>query len=90
MVKLVLMHKADSIYDDQPDQVYDFPRQYLKAMNEAVGDWIVYYEPVKAGQRGYFALALIDRIDPNPVVPGRYLARIRLAAFWRWTAMCRG
>ncbi|WP_374300679.1 HNH endonuclease [Paracoccus sp. (in: a-proteobacteria)] len=81
MVKLVLMHKADSIYDDQPDQVYDFPRQYLKAMNEAVGDWIVYYEPVKAGQRGYFALAVIDRIDPNPVVPGRYLARIRPGSF---------
>ncbi len=41
MGKLVLMHKADSIYEDEPDVVYDFPRSYLKAVQEAVGDWIV-------------------------------------------------
>ena len=57
MVKLVLLHKTHSIYDDEPDVRYDFPASYLKAMREAVGDWIVYYEPVKAGPRGYFAVA---------------------------------
>lgn len=81
MVKLVLMHKADSIYDDQPDQVYDFPRQYLKAMKEAVGDWIVYYEPMKAGPRGYFATAQIDRVIPKPRQDGRFLALIRPGSF---------
>ena len=30
MVKLVLLHKADSIYEDEPDVVYDFPRVYLR------------------------------------------------------------
>lgn len=30
MVKLVLMHKAGSIYEDEPEAVYDFPRAYLK------------------------------------------------------------
>lgn len=39
MVKLVLLHKANSIYEDEPDVVYDFPRSYLKAVEEAVGDW---------------------------------------------------
>ena len=81
MTKLVLMHKADSIYEDEPDAVYDFPRAYLKAVNEAVGDWIVYYEPVKAGPRGYFAVARIDRVIPKPGVEGRFLALIAPGTF---------
>ena len=76
MAKLVLLHKADSIYDDEPDVVYDFPRSYLKAVREAVGDWIIYYEPVKAGPRGYFAVARIDRVIPKPGAEGRFLAKI--------------
>ncbi|GAB1479255.1 HNH endonuclease [Paracoccaceae bacterium] len=77
MTKLVLLHKADSIYEDEPDVVYDFPKAYLKAMQEGTGDWAIYYEPVKAGQRGYFAVAKIDRIIPKPGLEGRYLAQIR-------------
>jgi len=81
MVKLVLMHKADSIYDDEPDKVYDFPRSYLKAVREAVGDWIVYYEPVKAGPKGYFAVAKIAEVIAKPGVEGRYLALIEPGTF---------
>ena len=64
----MLLHKADSIYDDEPDVVYDFPRSYLKAVQEAVGDWVIYYEPVKAGPRGYFAVAKIEQVIPKPGV----------------------
>lgn len=81
MVKLVLLHKADSIYDDEPDVVYDFPRTYLKAMREAVGDWVVYYEPVKAGPRGYFAVAQVQRVIPKPNVEGRFLALIEPGSY---------
>lgn len=81
MTKLVLLHKAGSIYDDEPDRVYDFPRAYLKAVADGVGDWIVYYEPVKAGQRGYFAAAKIDRVVPKPGVEGRFLALIAPGSF---------
>ncbi|WP_424932144.1 HNH endonuclease [Amaricoccus macauensis] len=81
MAKLVLLHKADSIYDDEPDVVYDFPRTYLKAVESAVGDWVVYYEPVKAGPRGYFAVAKISEIIPKPRTEGRYLARIEPGSF---------
>ncbi|WP_414898574.1 HNH endonuclease [Rhodovulum sp. YEN HP10] len=81
MVKLVLLHKADSIYEDEPDIVYDFPRPYLKAVEEAVGDWIVYYEPVKAGPRGYFAVAKIGRVIPKPGAEGRFLAMIASGSF---------
>ena len=81
MTKLVLLHKADSIYEDEPDTVYDFPKAYLKAMQEAVGDWVIYYEPVKAGPRGYFAVAKIERIIPKPQCEGRYLALIAPSSF---------
>lgn len=81
MGKLVLSHKADSIYDDEPDSVYDFPRQYLKAMTESVGDWIIYYEPVKAGPRGYFAVAKVGSVIAKPNVDGRYLALIEPGTF---------
>lgn len=81
MVKLVLLHKADSIYEDEPDVVYDFPRTYLKAVEAAVGDWVVYYEPVKAGRRGYFAVAKIERVIPKPGVEGRFLAMIEPGSF---------
>jgi putative restriction endonuclease len=81
MVKLVLMHKTDSIYEDEPDVVYDFPRSYLKAVTEAVGDWIIYYEPVKAGPRGYFAAAQISKVIPKPGVEGRFLALIAKGSY---------
>lgn len=81
MTKLVLLHKADSIYDDEPDRVYDFPRAYLKAVSEAVGDWVIYYEPVKAGPRGYFAVAKLQRVIPKPGVEGRFLALVEPGSF---------
>ena len=81
MVKLVLLHKANSIYEDEPDVVYDFPRSYLRAVQEGVGDWIVYYEPVKAGDRGYFAAAKISEVVPKPGADGRFLALIEPGSF---------
>lgn len=81
MAKLILMHKANSIYDDQPDVQYDFPKQYLKAVGEGVGDWVIYYEPVKAGPLGYFAVAKIQNIIPKPGIEGRYLAVIEPGSF---------
>ena len=73
MVKLVLLRKADS---DAPDVVYDFLRTYLKAVEEAVGDWIIEYELINAGRRGYFAVAKISRVIPKANHNGRFLALI--------------
>lgn len=81
MVKLVLLHKSDSVYEDELDVVYDFPRAYLKAIEDAVGDWVVYYEPVKAGPRGYFAVAKIESVQPKPGAEGRFLAIIEPGTF---------
>lgn len=81
MTKLILLHKAHSIYEDEPERVHDFPKSYLKAVLEGEGDWVIYYEPVKAGRRGYFAVARISRVIPKPGADGRYLALIEPGSF---------
>ena len=81
MTKLILMHREGSIYQDEPEKQYDFPKAYLKAMQEGVGDWAIYYEPVKAGRRGYFAVARIKTIITKPGLHDRYLALIEPGSF---------
>ena len=63
----VFIHRADSVYDDSPATQYQFPRQYLERASATVGDWIVYYEPVKVrGSKGYYAIARVSQIVPDP------------------------
>ena len=81
MTKLILLHKADSIYEDKPESQYDFPKAYLKAMREGVGDWAIYYEPVKAGPLGYFAVAKIARVEPKAMADDRWLAMIEPGSY---------
>ncbi|UWQ22580.1 HNH endonuclease [Jannaschia sp. W003] len=75
MAKLVLMHKLGSGYDDEPPVRYEFPDVYLSRMRDAVGDWIVYYEPGRRAQR-YFAVAHIADIVRSDGNPGHHFAEI--------------
>lgn len=78
----VFMHRSDSIYDDSPAERYQFPKQYLGRAQECEGDWIVYLEPTKVqGTRGYFAVARVERIIPDPTTPGMYLALIEPGSY---------
>jgi putative restriction endonuclease len=78
----VFVHRADSIYDDSPAEQYQFPRQYLSRVEACVGDWIVYYEPIKIlDTRGYFAVAKVQRIIPDPATPDMYLALIEPGSY---------
>lgn len=73
----IFIHRQDSIYDDSPAEQYQFPGQYLGRVNACVGDWIIYYEPRKvAATRGYFAVAKVARVIPDPKAPGMHLALI--------------
>lgn len=73
----VFMHRVDSIYDDIPAERYQFPAQYLGRAEPCVGDWIVYLEPSKVrNSRGYFAVAKVERIVPDPTASGMFLALI--------------
>lgn len=78
----VFIHRSDSIYDDSPAEQYQFPGQYLRRVEACVGDWIVYYEPRKvAATRGYFAIAKVRQIVPDPSVAGMYLALIEPGSY---------
>lgn len=78
----VFMHRSDSIYDDSPAEQYQFPRQYLGRAQGSVGDWIVYLEPSKVpGTRGYFAIARVQEIIPDPKAPDMYLALIEPGSY---------
>lgn len=76
MAKGVFLYREDSRYDDRPWAVYQFPAQYLSRARQMIGDWVIYMEPVKAGRRGYHAVAKVDRIMPDPTNPGMHLAII--------------
>lgn len=76
------IHRFDSVYDDTPAERYQFPKQYLGRAQACLGDWIVYYEPRKvAATRGYFAVAKVERIIPDPAVGDMYLAMIEPGSY---------
>jgi putative restriction endonuclease len=77
----VFLHRPDSIYDDHPETQYQFPKQYLGRAAPCARDWIVYYEPVKGGGKGYYAIARVERIIPDPSASGMYLALIEPGSY---------
>jgi putative restriction endonuclease len=78
----IFIHRSDSIYDDSPAERYQFPSQYLGRVQSCVGDWIIYYEPRKvANTRGYFAMAKVQQVIPDPGTPSMHLALIEPASY---------
>ena len=78
----VFIHRADSIYDDSPAERYQFPNQYLSRAETTIGDWIIYYEPRKVSEtRGYFAVAKVQQIIPDPSISGMYIAVIEPGSY---------
>lgn len=81
MAKGVFLIRTDSIYDDWPEERYQFPSQYLSRAAQVVADWIIYFEPVKAGRRGYHAVAKVSQVVPDPTTEGMYLALIEPGSY---------
>ena len=78
----VFIHRTDSIYDDTPSERYHFPGQYLDRVRACVGDWIIYYEPAKvSGSRGYFAVAKVQEVIPDPRAPRMYFALLEPGSY---------
>jgi len=71
VTKAVFTAKVESNYDDLPEERYHFPRTYLRQVEPAVGDWIIYYEPRRAssdlgsrgGRQAYFATARVKKVE---------------------------
>lgn len=74
MAKAVFTTKPSPSYDDLPEFRYHFPRTYLRQVEAALDDRIVYYEPrrpssdvtSRGGRQAYFATARVDRLVPDP------------------------
>lgn len=78
----VFIHRSDSIYDDSPAERYQFPSQYLGRVQACLGDWIIYYEPRKvAATRGYFAIAKVGQVIPDPKTLDMYIAIIEPGSY---------
>jgi putative restriction endonuclease len=71
MANAIFTTQAIPTYDDLPEIRYHFPATYLRTAEQAVGDWIIYYEPRREkssatsarGRQSYFATARVDRIE---------------------------
>jgi putative restriction endonuclease len=78
----VFIHRLDSINEDTTAEQYQFPRQYLRRVEACIGDWIIYYEPSKdADTRGYFAIAKVRQVVPDPSAPEMYVALIEPGSY---------
>ena len=78
----VFIHRTDSIYDDVPSEQYQFPKQYLTRVQECIGDWVVYLEPSKVkDSKGYFAVARVQDVNPDPRHTDMYLAMIEAGTY---------
>jgi putative restriction endonuclease len=83
-VKAVLTTKVDPTYDDLPEQRYHFPRMYLRQVEAAKGDFVVFYEPrrttgdeaSRGGRQAYFATARISGIRPDLLRTDHFYADI--------------
>jgi putative restriction endonuclease len=82
MTKAVLVTKANPVYDDLPELRYHFPRTYLRQVQAALNDWVVYYEPrrtsgdvnSRGGRQAYFVTARIRRIEQDVKLPDHFYA----------------
>lgn len=81
LCKGVFVVGSDSIYKDEPERFYRFGSQWMANASAVVGNWIVYQEPRRAGKRGYYAVAKVDKIVPDPAADGMYLALIEPGSF---------
>lgn len=82
MAKAILTTKVNPTYDDLPEERYHFPHIYLRQIEKAIGDWIIYYEPrrtsgelsSRGGRQSYFATARLLKIEPDHSTKNHYYA----------------
>jgi putative restriction endonuclease len=74
VTQAVFATRVDPSYNDLPEKWYHFPKTYLAAVEAALGEWIVYYEPRRStdvlssrgGRSSYFGTAKVVHIEPDP------------------------
>lgn len=79
--KGVFVVGSHSVYQDEPERFYRFGPQWLPNASRIAGNWIIYQEPRRAGPRGYYAVAKVDGVVPDPASEGMYLALIEPGSY---------
>lgn len=84
MTNAIFTAAENSAYDDLIEVRYHFPRTYLRQVEQSKGDWIVYYEPRRAGssrsaagRQAYFAIARVTSVAQDAQKPDHYYAHMR-------------
>lgn len=84
MANAIFTASESSAYDDLIEVRYHFPRTYLRQVEEAMGDWIIYYEPRRTsgsnsatGRQAYFAIARVIDVTQDALRPDHYYAHMR-------------
>jgi putative restriction endonuclease len=84
MANAIFTASESSAYDDLIEVRYHFPRTYLRQVEAAVGDWIIYYEPRRTtgpssatGRQAYFAIAQVTNITGDPEREGHHYAHLQ-------------
>jgi putative restriction endonuclease len=89
VAKAIFTTKVEPKYDDLPEFYYHFPRTYLRQVESALGDWVVYYEPRRSsaelsstgGRQAYFATARLIRIEPDPGMADHFYGYLDPASY---------
>ncbi len=83
MTHAVFTASESSAYDDRIEERYHFPSTYLRVVEAAIGDLIIYYEPRRTsgansttGRSAYFACARVLSVDPDQMRQGHFYARL--------------
>src|ERR1700682_1606553 len=97
MTKAVFTTKVTPSYKDLPEERYHFPRTYLNYVQQAVGDYIVYYEPRRSsaelssrgGRQSYFGVARVASVIEDAGLPDHYLQSLIKPLIWILTRPSR-
>lgn len=74
---MIFVAKIGSAYDDHIEKRYHFPKRLLRAVEQAVGDFIIYYQSRRnGGNLSYFATARVTGIRPDNAKVDHYYASI--------------
>jgi putative restriction endonuclease len=84
MAKAVFTTKVKPGYNDLPEVRYHFPQTYLNQAKQAVGDYVVYYEPRRSsvdlssfgGRQSYFGIARVTAIVADDNLKDHYYALV--------------
>lgn len=83
MANAIFTASESSSYDDEIERRYHFPKTYLGQATQAIGEFILYYEPRRdaglssnGGRQAYFAVARLVSIEPDSVRDGHFYAHL--------------